>query len=56
MRFLKEDKNYIDNGELYGQCILGYQITVCKFTRSWTDQLKTIQKYIDEELTGYLPD
>ncbi len=57
MRFLKEDKNYIDNGELLwpmhswlsNHCYANLQ-------DRGTDQFKTIQKYIDEELTGYLPD
>ena len=57
MRFLKEDKNYIDNGELLwpmhswlsNHCYANLQ-------DRGTDQFKIIQKYIDEELTGYLPD
>ena len=57
MRYLKEDKNYIDNGEflwpmhswLSNHCYANLQ-------EHGTDQFKAIQKYIDEELTEYLPD
>ncbi len=57
MRYLKEDKNYIDNGEflwpmhswLSNHCYANLQYY-------GTDQFKVIQKYIDEELTEYLPD
>ena len=52
MRYLKEDKNYIDNGEL---CIPGCQITVMKTLIRGKTYFASIQKYIDEELTNYLP-
>ena len=57
MRFLKEDKNYIDNGELLwpmhswisNHCYANLQDRK-------SVQFKTMQKYIDEELTEFLPD
>lgn len=57
IRFLKEDKNYIDNGELLwpmhswlsNHCYANLQDRK-------SVQFKTIQKYIDEELTEFLPD
>lgn len=57
IRFLKEDKNYIDNGELLwpmhswlsNHCYANLQDLK-------SVQFKTIQKYIDEELTEFLPD
>jgi hypothetical protein len=57
MRFLKEDKNYIDNGELLwpmhswlsNQCYENLKLY-------GNTNFASIQKYIDEELTNYLPD
>ena len=58
MRYIKEDKNYIDNGELLwpmhswlsNHCYANLQ-------EAWyRSNLESIQRYIDEDLTDKLPD
>ena len=57
MRYIKEDKNYIDNGEflwpmhswLSNQCYENLKLY-------GNTNFASIQKYIDEELTNHLPD